>query len=1031
MAAAAAIAGADATSVAVAGLRWLLITIVVICSGAVLAQPADSLRGLNHTAWTARDGAPNEAIRALAQTSDGFLWMGTDSGLYRFDGIRFERVELPKDDRLTSIAVYTLFAPPSGGLWVGFLFGKAAFLNAGDMTLYSESDGLPAGSIKCFALSEDGTLWAAGTGGLARLEVGRWKVIDQTLDYPVQNTGAVAFDSEGTLWAASIGRVFYLRRGQDHFAELTGTSVAGYPMFSVAPNGSVWLTDESRLQLIKRGDGRPQRGQHSPGRAAFDANGALWTERGRSDLYRIPNPDSAVPHDTLNVHGSGDSLGVEGGMTGGEITAILKDREGNMWVATTGGLDRFTTTNIKALELDKFDRGSYVSTADAAMVSASDGHVWLGSTDILKLLDQQGNLKATRTLMGRISCAVKAGDGSIWVGGRRGLWHQVDGRFAWQALPEESGDFEVQAIAVDHAAAVWVSIVRKGTYRLKHGIWTAYGGLGGLPRDTAITLSTDSRGRVWFGYTQNRMARVDGDAVTVFTAHDGLSVGDVTAVYAMRSTVWAAGTSGLARFDGRRFRPVVPDDDHAVESVGGMVELANGDLWLNGVAGIVRVPAPGLARAVEEVRGRVPVEVFGYADGVKGSGNRIRPLPTAIEGSDGKLWFTTSSAIYLIDPSRPLHNALPPLVQVRAVAADDVLHKPLSPVRVAPRTALVRVEYVGLSLTAAEKVRYRYRLNGLDSEWRDGGKQRDAVYTNLAPGRYRFEVIASNDHGVWNENGAAIEIVVPPAFTQTIWFVALCAVAAAGLMALVVGVRVRQVAKGLRARIEERLAERERIARELHDTLLQSMQGFVLLVQAAADKLPADAPSRRSINIALDGADAAMRECRERVLDLRISAEAEGALHDALDEVGAKLARESSATFRMSVNGAPRPLRPEVRDEAYGVAREALINAFRHACASCVEVQVDYRPAELSVSVKDDGVGFSAAVAEKGAKPSHWGLPGMRERSARIMGHLEMDSRPGAGVQIRLTIPGRRAYTQRWPRLFGQRSADKSGDSVS
>jgi signal transduction histidine kinase len=338
---------------------------------------------------------------------------------------------------------------------------------------------------------------------------------------------------------------------------------------------------------------------------------------------------------------------------------------------------------------------------------------------------------------------------------------------------------------------------------------------------------------------------------------------------------------------------------------------------------------------------------------------------------------------------------------------DEPLHLPV-------HTTDLAIEYGAGSLTVPERVRFRYKLEGSDREWQDVGTRREALYTNLRPGRYTFRVTASNNDGVWNDTGASIDFTIAPAFYQTRWFYALCALACAAVLAALYRMRMHQVASQVRSRLEARLAERERIARELHDTLLQGIQGLIWRFQAATDRIPPGDPARHLMEQSLDRADELLGESRDKVKNLRPAAIDAKDLAEALAAEAEQLALEHPAEFRVSVQGASRELHPIVREEGFLIGREALSNAFRHARAGRVEAEVSYGNTAFHVRIRDDGDGISAAVLDAG-RPGHFGLIGMRERAQKLGAQLDVWSKPGAGTEIDLRVPARVAYGRSRP----------------
>ena len=987
----------------------------VLCTGAALALGQGAATGeLASTTWGPREGAPS-AIAAFAQTSDGYLWMGNPAGVFRFDGLRFVRVDLPRDERLSSVSVYSLFAPPSGGLWIGFSFGGIAFLEDGKLTAYSEQDGLPPGSVKSIVQDLEGTIWAGTTSGLARLDGSRWQKLGAEAGFDDTQTNALLVDSAGTLWSASRNKTLFRPRGEPMFRGVPGLGqTSGDPNIAESPTGEVWVDDLDRLRRVAKNANPDRRTNASGFGLRFTRDGSLWSASVDRGVQRIAHPE--LPTDEASwaqavATGAVSSIGHATTGTGAGH-ALLEDREGNVWVSSGTGLTRISERSVARPLQGVVAEFSAVETAFAA---GDRDTMWIAGRTSGALGLRDGRVDRHDEI-GPVSCTIRLDDGTLWFGGKKALWKFASGRFERVALPEGSDGFEVQAMAQSRDGDLWISIVRKGVFRLKAGTWRPWGDIESMPRLTAVTLASDATGRLWFGYTEGRVAVLDGNTVDFFSAQRRLPVGNVTAIFAKRSRIWVGGELGLAVLDGARFRAVTPEPGMAFNSVTGIVETASGELWLNGRDGIVHLAAEQARRAADDPGFRAHGEIFDARDGVEGSAARLRPLPTAVEGADGRLWFMTDADLYAIDPAHILRNPLPPPVVIESLLVGDRAYPPSGDLTLAKGTTTVRINYAGLSLTMADKVRYRYRLDGVDRGWEEAQGRREAFYTDLSPGRHRFQVTAANSDGVWNESGAAIEFVIPPTFTQTGWFVALCAAGVALSVWLVIRFRVRRVAARLRVRFAERMAERERIARELHDTLLQSTQGLILRFQAVANRIAPDDPSRELLDDALRRADAVMEEGRDRVLDLRVSSDHRVDLTEALAATGEELAQGRAVAFRCVVDGTPRDLVQGVRDEAYRIGREALVNAFRHAEAASIEVQVVFTEEELRVRIRDDGIGVDPETVALGSRPDHWGMQGMRERARTIGARFDLWSRPGAGTEIELRIPAEAAYRARTPR---------------
>ena len=990
--------------------RWVGLLSIFWCGAAAALSLGGSFADMKHTAWGSREGAPT-GVLSMAQTRDGYLWLSSPAGLFRFDGLHFERIELPRNPRLSSSAVYVLFAPQSGGLWIGFTFGGAAFLKDGKMTIYGEAEGLPPGTVKSFAMQRDGTLWAGGSSGLARFDGKRWLRVGGEDGFSDTQTEELMIDSAETLWAASRNKVLFLPRREKRFRQSEVHTIDRDLALVESAEGTVWLWSGKQLQRLAQND-QGGKTHSSGGWVLFDHGGSLWTGGESRGIARISGSEIGRNERLIDVVQARTWFGKKEGLSDFASRRILEDAEGNIWISTDQGIDRFSARRVSRgfpVELEGVLKGERQPSRETNIVAGSAGSLWIaGFFPLIQAWD--GRAEIHPEVRG-VSCSAAFADGSIWFGGPASLWRYASGRFDRTALPPDTDGFDVQAMAQERSGALWISIVRKGVFRLANGAWTPYGGLP-LPHTSAIVLSTDAKGRVWFGYTEGRIAVLDAGVVTMFPASEPASIGNVTAIFGQRKHIWAGGELGLALFDGNHFVSLHSQEKGAFSDVTGIVESANGDLWLNSHVGIVHLAAPEVDRLVAAPTTNAQVEIFDALDDVQGTSARLRPLPTAIEGSDDRIWFLRDTDSYSVVPASLRRNRIAPPVVIQGLTAGDKFYSARDRITLPQRTTALRIDYAGLSLTSAEKVRYRYRLDDVDPDWQDVGGRRQAFYTNLEPGPHHFRVVAANNDGVWNNTGAAVEFVIPPAFVQTVWFTALCAVGTLLIAGLLIFARFQQLSARIRVRYEERMAERERIARELHDTLLQGTQALILKVQAVSTRIGYDEPAHAILEEALTRADEVMAEGRDRIQDLRIPSQATSALPESLATVGNELARGREVAFQVVVEGGRRELKPLVRDEAYQIGREALLNAFRHAQAKAIEVQIVFAN-DMQMRVRDDGVGIDARALEGGAPAGHWGLQGMRERANKMGADIEIWSRPNGGTEIELRISGTRAYADR------------------
>ncbi len=990
---------------------------------------------MHHTAWGPGQGAPLGGAVALAQTSDGYLWMAGPSGLFRFDGIVFERVELPHDPKLSSLSLFSAFAPRGGGLWVGFTFGGVALLKGGRWQIFSVADGLPQSSPWQFAETPDGTLWVATGRDLARFDGARWKMVGSQMGLPASDNPILFVDSQGTLWAGGGNSLFFLRPGEHQFRNQPVAAPAPWDGNGMAESstGTVWLDAGFDLVPVAQNPPPGNPGRSSYGGLAFDHDGTLWDPQ--TGLWRIAHPEHPTTGAALRVEDIADHYTDADGLTSRAVRALLVDREGNVWVGTTHGLDRFSEPSLE-IPLQVAENVKVVpQIADAGMAPADDaGGLWVtnGADAVVRYQDGRMSPPIIRQ---KVETLLRAADGTVWFGGRKALWRERQGQL--QSLASPGPDRDTQALAQDKSGGLWASILRSGVFRLKDGAWTPYGGITALPRGTAITIVRDRRDRLWFSYPDGSVAVLDGERVRTYVVADGLQIGNVMANHPGRIGHWLGGELGLARFDGERFYSIQSAPELPLDGVTGIVETPDGDLWLNGRAGIVHIAATELERSRLDPAYRVRGETLGAFDGVVGSSAMVRPLPTAIEAADGKLWFATTSGIYGIDPARRVHNRIPPPVLIRALTVAGYTIEPIPGLKLPAYTTAVRFDYLGLSLTAAEKVRYRYRLDGVDADWREVTAVRQALYTNLRPGHYIFRAIAANNDGVWNEQGAALDFSIARAYSQTTWFRAACAASLLLALWALYQLRLRQIAKGFNARLEERVAERTRIARDLHDTLLQSFQGLLLLFQTARELLrtrPAEA--EKILESAIDQTAQAITEGRDAVQGLRASTVERSDLAQAITTFGQELAaeasRHTSVGLQVGVAGTPRTLHSIVRDEIYQIASEALRNAFRHAEAKQIEVELRYDERQLRLRIRDDGKGIDSNFLTAEGRVGHFGLHGMRERAKLMGGKLTVWSGPKSGAEVELSIPAARAYAtsaSTWRSWFAKKFSRESVQS--
>jgi signal transduction histidine kinase len=727
----------------------------------------------------------------------------------------------------------------------------------------------------------------------------------------------------------------------------------------------------------------------------IDHEGALWVGTESQGLYRIHG--NAVDH-----FASAD------GLSGDKVVQILEDREGTIWVATWGGgLDRFRDIGVVRFGARE---GLGTDVVDTVMASR-DGTVWAGGEHALAAIrgERVSSIRTGHGLPGgQVASLLEDRAGRLWVGVDDELTILRDGRFRRIDIPAGM----VVGLAEDVDDSVWAEIratprklIRINEDRVREVF--------PVPRvPLARRLTPDPEGGVWLGLASGDLARLRGGVLESFSfSNDPSRVPDVYTIGQIIAgrdrSILAASSYGLIGWRNGVRRLLTVRNGLPCDVITGLVEDRGGGLWLATPCGLLGLAPGELDEWWKDPNVQVHPRVLDVSDGwLPGLGQ----FQAAARSPDGRLWFANGTLLQMVDPEHLPRTTIAPPVHIVEVVADGRILPSSAGLRLPALTRDLQISYTALSLAVPEKIRFRYRLEGHDTDWVDPGTRRQAFYNDLGPGDYRFRVIACNNDGVWNETGASLDFLIAPAYYQTAWFRVVCVGAFLTLLAALYQLRLREVTQQLRQRMESRLEERERIARDLHDTLLQSVQGLILKVDAAAKQIPSGEAARLAIETTLDHADQVLAEGRDRVRNLR----AAGASHHDLPAAFQQVAQESPHTHPVAlktvVEGLVRELHPLVLEESYSIGREALLNALTHSGAPHVEVEITYDPKQFRLRVRDDGRGVESRVLEEGGRPGHWGLPGMRERARKMGAQLELWSRPGSGTEVELTVPAAVAY---------------------
>jgi signal transduction histidine kinase len=651
--------------------------------------------------------------------------------------------------------------------------------------------------------------------------------------------------------------------------------------------------------------------------------------------------------------------------------------------------------------------------ATYAMAMDASGTVWILNDGTLFRMTDTG-AQAVRHDLHDVSGALFGNDGTLWMVGRNMIFALHSNAVESIPLPLQ-GMPKVNALVLDAAGNPWVALAGHGLYRRQAKQWLPVHLGASLDSLTPTALTTDAAGHLWVGYPDNRIADVDGHTVRIYTAEEGLAVGNITAINATGKDVLIGGELGLARLRAGHVQSMAMTDSEAFNGITGIAQTPNGDLWLNAGKGVVHVAAQEVDASFQRAGYRPAYRLFDYHDGLPGIAVQAAKVPTALIDPKQHIWFLTSQGPAWIAPESLHSNTMPPPVLILGLNANGAHYASTKALQLPKGTNNLQLEYTATSLAVPARVTFRYRLDGVDNGWQNAGHRREAFYSNLAPGTYRFHVIAANDDGIWNSQGADLRFTIQPWFYQTLWFYALCALALLALVIAFFAWRMRLAAERVHLQLTERMNERERIARDIHDTLLQGVQGLLLRLQAMLAGMPPDDKHTYVIRAAVEQARQMVIEGRGKIISLRGDGPRYTELVQSLLAVGENLASLYPTAFHITTQGKPRALLPSAFDEILDIVRESIRNAFIHAQATRVDVHVAYEARALRIVVCDDGGGIDDATLRAAAELGHWGVVGMRERAERLSAQLVLRRRQPHGTELQLSVPCRAAYKPNKP----------------
>ena len=992
-------------------LHFFLLTAL---SGQAL-DPSKRVTQYQHKAWRVQDGFLPSGLEWVSQTADGYMQLGASfSGAFQFDGVRFVPWSFPI---ASSNETRNFISAKTGGFWirdrrgVTHVKGKRVIAHFDLEGTYFEDHG--NGMFE----DENGSLWVVlarypgAQGPLCRMDDFAAHCFGAAEGMPFQRADSIVPDGKGGFWIGTDTSLVRWKSGHSEVYECVAlrSNVGQDGIVGLAPNsdGSLWVG------IAKSGIGRGLLkfvgGEFKPflthnfdgskisvSTLLVDRDQNLWVGTNATGLYRIRG-------ETVDHFGAAD------GLSSDTVFALYEDREGVIWVATSSGLDSFTDRNITTFSHSEGLRSDLV----VSVMASRDGTIWaanLGSLDFIR----KGAVFSIRSGEGlpgeQVTSLFQDRAGRIWVGVDDGLFLYENHHFRRLSAPNHHPLGMVNSITEDTDGNIWATchsnprkLVRIRDFEVKEEFANS-------PLASGRVLAADPKSGIWMSTLAGDVVRFQNRSVRTFPlklrspAHQIEAEPD-------GSILVAAPTEGLIGLRSGTFQRLTKKNGLPCDGVLGFVQDDQKTWWLEAPCGYVMVTDSEMQRWWAHPDAVVHHQLFDAFDGAR---TRIVTFNPGTKSPDGRLWFA-SFVLQTIDPGHMLFNKVPPPVQIEQITADGKMYGPAPGLQLPSHVRDLTIDYTALTFVAPEKTHFRFKLEGQDADWREIVNKRQVEYSNLPPKRYRFRVTACNNSGVWNEEGTFLDFSIAPAYYQTIRFRSLVVAALLALVWAIYQLRLRQLAQEFNLTVEARVGERTRIARELHDSLLQGFQGLIFRLQAVRDMLPAH-PSEavQALDVALERGDKAIAEGRDTVSDLRQPVVGGSDMAKALSALGEELTAQSgngvTPRVRVLVKGKERELNPMLRDEIYRIAREGLRNAFRHAKAQKIETEMTYGPSEFLLRVRDDGSGIDPVVANQGARAGHWGLPGMRERAKSFGGTLELWSERGAGTEIELVVPAAIAY---------------------
>ena len=979
----------DGNPFAWARLAILIVLASVSAVPLVALDPGKTLTQYAHRIWGQEEGLFQPTIYSILQTRDGFLWLGTQDSLIRFDGMRFREFDGADSAALHHSLIHALLEDRAGNLWVGTLGGGVTRIaRDGAVSRYTTQQGLPNDSIFCLASDSSGAIWICTTEGLARFQNNRFQVFTTAQGLPSNGIRATCEASDGTRWVAGLD--FGLSRWDGRrFIAYSDARISGRDTITAlacAQDGSVWVGSAGGLMRIGRDssrsfgskDGLPD---NAVSALAESPDGSIWI--GTNDgISRYRNGE-------FSVYRTRD------GLSHSSVLSLYIDREGSLWAGTKDGLDQFTDGKVTP-----YTTADGMPSNDAGPVlEDGSGRLWIGTLGSGLVSFDGHHFRRLTTRDGLASNTVLSlemgAQGDVWVGTKDGLNRLRDGKIMnTYSQAEGLTGREIHALFVDLEGTLWAG-TNRGLDRFDGRRFERADIGGAIGRKQVVALAGAHAVRLFVSTDPPDLYYVASSSSGHYPL-DVLHSVDCYYLDHIRHAAWM-GTlgSGLLRWENGKLTHVRVKDGLYDNRIYSILRDDEANFWMASSKGIFRVSqkeleqlADGRIRSIVSIPFSTGQLRFECQSGVQ---------PAAYRTRDGRLWFSTTSGLVVVDPNHLVSDTVRPPVAVTAIFINGQRADTHGKLELKPFENNVEIRYAGLSFVSPEKATFRYTLEGYDKTWADAGARREAFFTNLPPGHFRFKVMARNADGIWSSQAAALAFTIEPRLYQRRWFFPLLAI----LLALVAVAAYRMRIRQLNHRFNLVLAERTRIARELHDTLLQGLSGVTMQLQALWTRLPVS-KEKQFLGEIIKDAGRCSTEARQSLWGLRSAGSTALGFREKLEALARQATEGRPVSLIFSAEPVSLDSMPETEYQLLRIAQEAISNALTHANARTLEVRLRVKEEQLQLCIHDDGTGFTAPAS---GEFGHYGLVGMRERALEIGAKLSIVSSLSAGTSIAIELP--------------------------